>query len=153
MICNSSNSSSSNNNNRRAVQFADTSTAYLCWYTFNNNDNAENDGARLGLWYTESEYSLMQRSAIRDALEVRSRILAGVFDYSGNDDGVCCVGIEHLLAQDDVRACIDRCIYAVLAQQAKQGSSAMDIALASLQETMMVTFRARMLGYLHCDSI
>ena len=112
----------------------------------------------------------MRRAAFEDALQVRARISSGApLNYSGNDEAgapataaeeerssVCCIGIEHLLTPAIVRqrrACIDRCIDAVLTEQEKLGSSEMDIALASFVHSRGAALRARRLGRLHQDSI
>ncbi len=110
----------------------------------------------------------MRRAAIEDALQVRARILSGaLLNYSGNDEAgassaleerssVCCIGIEHLLTPAfarERRACIDRCIDAVLTEQERHGSSELDIALASFVHSRGAALRARKLGRLHQDSI
>ena len=112
----------------------------------------------------------MRRAAVEDVLQVRARISSGApltLNYSGNDEGgapaaeeerssVCCIGIEHLLTPAIVRqrrACIDRCIDAVLTEQERCGSSEMDIALASFVHSRGAALRARRLGRLHQDSI
>jgi len=112
----------------------------------------------------------MRRAAVEDVLQVRARISSGApLNYSGNDEAdapvpaaeeerssVCCIGIEHLLTPAIVRqrrACIDRCIDAVLTEQERRGSSEMDIALASFVHSRGAALRARRLGRLHQDSI
>jgi len=114
----------------------------------------------------------MRRAAVEDVLQVRARISSGApLNYSGNDaagapapapaaeeerSSVCCIGIEHLLTPAIVRqrrACIDRCIDAVLTEQERCGSSEMDIALASFVHSRGAALRARKLGRLHQDSI
>jgi len=90
--------------------------------------------------------------------------LAGApFNYTGDDGdvstdegSVCWVGIEYLLtpaSSHEVRACRARCIRAVLAMQARQGSSTMDIAFASFVQTRKAVLRAKKLGNLLQDSI
>ena len=145
-------------NTRQGVRFAET--AHLCLYEQDLEDNKEKDNNdHHEFWYTESECFAMRRAAIQDAVKVLSNALAGApFDYSGNDDAsVCCVGIENLLAPSScslkVRESIDRCISAVFTEQAKLGSSEMDIALASFAQTRKVALRARKLGIFHQDSI
>jgi hypothetical protein len=145
-------------NTRQGVRFAET--AHLCLYEQDLEDNKEKDNKdHHEFWYTESECFAMRRAAIQDAVRVLSNALAGApFDYSGKDDAsVCCVGIENLLAPSScslkVSECVGRCISAVLTEQAKQGSSEMDIALASIAQTRKVALRARKLGIFHQDSI
>ena len=157
-----------NHPRRRAVQFADTDTAHL--HIFKRyKDSEKNYIACHELWYTRSEHYSMRRAAVEDALQVRERILSGApLNYSGEpvpaDEGlaeeerssVCCIGIEHLLTPAIVRqrrACIDRCIDAVLTEQERCGSSEMDIALASFVHSRGAALRARKLGRLHQDSI
>ena len=109
----------------------------------------------------------MRRAAVEDVLQVRARISSGApLNYSGSGEAgapaaeeesrsVCCIGIEHLLTPAIVRqrrACIDRCIDAVLTEQERRGSSEMDIALASFVHSRGATLRARKLGRLHQDS-
>ena len=158
-----------NHRSRRAVQFADTAQLHI----FKPHQDSEENFVyvpRHELWYTRSEYSIMRRAAVEDVLQVRARISSGApltLNYSGNDDGgapaaeeerssVCCIGIEHLLTPAIVRqrrACIDRCIDAVLTEQERCGSSEMDIALASFVHSRGAALRARKLGRLHQDSI
>lgn len=147
------------NNNRRAVQFA----AKAELYTFERHEeNEENKVARHELWYTKAEYDLMQLKLKEDALNVRAMTADGTpFNYSGDgDDKVCCIGIEHHLTPActrGVRDCRMRCIYAVLAEQTRQGPSSRfrweAIALASISQTRWVALRARKLGKLHRESI
>ena len=102
-----------------------------------------------------------------DVLEVRAMASAsegGSFNYSGGgdcdgDDDVCCIGIEHLLTPAcalGVRNGRMRCIYAVLAEQTRQGPSSRfrweAIAVASISQTRWAALRGRKLGKLHRDS-
>jgi len=115
------------------------------------------------LWYTNVEYHSMTLAIEEHVLQARAHALAGVpLNYAGDDDAaadedsVCCVGIEHLLTDDvmlEMEACRARCIQAVLAEQARQDASEMDIALASLAQTRKVALRARKLGKLHHEAI
>jgi len=85
--------------------------------------------------------------------------------YSDSDSGAghdCLVGIEHLLTPAtflDVKTCRQRCIRAVLREQARQAMNPSDtcgwddIAIASLLDTRRTAFRARQLGKLHHESI
>ena len=159
-----------NHRSRQAVQFADTAQLHI----FKPHQDSEKNYVyvpRHELWYTISEYYSMRRAAVEDALQVRARISSGApLNYSGNDEAgsapataaeeesssVCCIGIEHLLTPALVRqrrACIDRCIDAVLTEQERRGSSEMDIALASFVHSRGAALRARRLGRLHQDSI
>jgi hypothetical protein len=122
---------------------------------------------RQELWYTKLEYYLMKLAVKEDVLQVRMQALAGAAgkkdDASPEENNVCCMGIEHLLAPAwafEVTACRARCRRAVLAEQAKQdqdpsaseGFGLEAIALASLAETRTTAVRARKLGKLHLDS-
>ena len=81
--------------------------------------------------------------------------------YSDSDSGAghdCLVGIEHLLTSAsvlEVMTCRQRCIHAVLREQARQEMNPSDtfgwedIAIASLAETRRTAFRARQLGKFH----
>jgi hypothetical protein len=109
----------------------------------------------------------MRRAIEQDALHVRAQALAGVpCSYAGDDDddaptsaverSVCCIGIEHLLTpacMNEKNACRARCKRAVLAEQARQDASEMDIALASLSQSRKAVLRAWKLGKLHRNSI
>jgi hypothetical protein len=133
----------------------------------NNDDDDNNKVARHELWYTEAEFHSMRRAVEQDALHVRAQALAGVpCSYAGDDDddasavessvSICCIGIEHLLTRActlEVKACRARCIRAVLAEQARQDASEMNIALASLSQTRKAKLRAWKLGDLHRNSI
>jgi len=147
------------NNNHRAVRFAAEAELYT---VERHEDNEENKVARHELWYTKAEYDLMKLKIKEDALNVRAMAANGApFYYSGDgDDDICCIGIEHHLTPActrGVRDCRMRCIYAVLAEQARQSLSARfrweAIALVSISQTRWVALRARKLGKLHRDSI
>ena len=162
-----------NHRSRRAVQVQFADTAQLHIFKLHHHQDSEKNFVyvpRHELWYTRSEYSIMRRAAVEDVLQVRARISSGApLNYSGNDEAdapvpaaeeerssVCCIGIEHLLTPAIVRqrrACIDRCIDAVLTEQERRGSSEMDIALASFVHSRGAALRARRLGRLHQDSI
>ena len=105
------------------------------------------------LWYTKPEYNSMKRTIQEDRLEVLRKSLGGSFDYAGdNSSEVCCIGIEHLLTRESilhVRDCRKRCTYAVLAEQARQGSDELSVALASIGQTRVATRRAVDLAKLH----
>ena len=106
------------------------------------------------LWYTKPEYNSMKLTIQEDRLEVLRKAQVGSFDYAGgNSSGeVCCIGIEHLLTREStlhVRTCRVRCTYAVLAEQARQGSDELSVALASFGQTRVTTRRAMALAKLH----
>ena len=146
-------------NQRRAVRFAEA--ARRCIVERHEDFDSENTVARHELWYTKAEYREMRLAVKQDVLEVRSKAANGFpFNYSGSDDAsVCCIGIEHLLTPAcllEVKRCRARCVYAVLAVQARpQALSELDIeiALASVGQTRKVALRARTLGKLHQNSI
>jgi len=81
--------------------------------------------------------------------------LGGSFDYAGGNSSegeLCCIGIEHLLTRESmlhVRDCRVRCTYAVLAEQARQGSDELSVALASFGQTRVTARRAVALAKLH----
>jgi len=108
------------------------------------------------LWYTKPEYNSMKRTIQEDRLEVLRKSLGGSFDYAGgNSCEVCCIGIEHLLTRESmlhVRDCRVRCTYAVLAEQARQGSDELSVALASFGQTRVTARRAVALAKLHKDA-
>jgi len=141
-----------------AVRFADTAQVNIV--ERHEDYDTENKVARHELWYTKAEYHDMRLDIKEDVLEVRSNSADGSpFDYSGDDvASVCCIGIEHLLTPAcmlEVRRCRARCVYAVLAEQARSqdtSSPEMGIALASFAQTRKVALRARTLGKLHRDS-
>eukprot|EP00984_Skeletonema_dohrnii_P020984 scaffold10367_cov109-Skeletonema_dohrnii-CCMP3373.AAC.1 len=88
----------------------------------------------------------MRRKAYQDALQAR----AG--DALSEEDSGFWIGIAHLLTPAcmlEVKACRFRCARAVLAEQARQSSSASvgweNIALASLAQTRKAVLRARKL--------
>ena len=149
---------------RRTVRFVDEAEIKV---VERHEDNEENKVARHELWYTKAEYDLMKLNIKDDVLEVRAMASAsegGSFNYSGGgdcdgDDDVCCIGIEHLLTPAcalGVRNCRMRCIYAVLAEQTRQGPSSRfrweAIAVASISQTRWAALRGRKLGKLHRDS-
>lgn len=105
------------------------------------------------LWYTKPEYNSMKRTIQEDRHEVIRKSLGGSFDYAGgNSSEVCCIGIEHLLTREStlhVRDCRVRCTYAVLAEQARQGSDELSVALASFGQTRVTARRAVALAKLH----
>jgi hypothetical protein len=146
------------NQHHRAVRFADAAQLHIV--ERHEDYDSENKVARHELWYTKAEYHDMRLAAREDVLQVRSNTADGFPNsYSGDDDvSVCCIGIERLLTPActlEVRRCRARCIYAVLAAQARPqdlSSSEMGIALASIGQTRKVALRARMLGKLHRDS-
>ena len=130
---------------RNHVRFAETSLLHIV-------DRHEDDDHKKELWYTKAEYNSMKRSIKRD-------ILRGRANDSASKDGLW-IGIAHLLTPDsmlEVQACRCRCMRAVLAEQARLGSSASsrceDIALASLAESRKAVLRARNLGKLHRDAV
>jgi hypothetical protein len=151
--------------NHPVVRFADTAKLYIVerHEDYEKKNDHNNNVARHELWYTKAEYYSMRRAIEQDALHVRAQALAGVpCSYAGDDDAsadersVCGVGIEHLLTPActlEVRACRARCKRAVLAEQARQDASEMDIALASLAQTRKAVLRARKIGKLHKDAI
>ena len=107
------------------------------------------------LWYTKPEYNSMKRTIQEDRLEVLRKAQGGSFDYAGGNSSereVCCIGIEHLLTRESmlhVRDCRVRCTYAVLAEQARQGSDELSVALASIGQTRVTARRAVALAKLH----
>ena len=146
-------------NRHRAVRFAEAARRYIV--ERHEDYDTENTVARHELWYTKAEYCDMRLAVKEDVLEVRAKAADGSpFDYSGSDDAsVCCIGIEHLLTPAcllEVKRCRARCVYAVLAVQARpqcQSTSDVDIALASIGQTRKVAMRARTLGKLHQNAI
>jgi len=146
-------------NRHRAVRFAEAARRYIV--ERHEDYDTENTVARHELWYTKAEYRDMRLAVKEDVLEVRAKAADGSpFDYSGSDDAsVCCIGIEHLLTPAcllEVKRCRARCVYAVLAVQARppdQSSSDIDIALASIGQTRKAALRARTLGKLHQNAI
>ena len=105
------------------------------------------------LWYTKPEYNSMKLNIQEDRLEVIRKSLGGSFDYAGgNSSEVSCIGIEHFLTRESmlhVRDCRVRCTYAVLAEQARQGSDELSVALASFGQTRVTARRAVALAKLH----
>jgi hypothetical protein len=143
----------------RAVRFAEVARRYSV--ERHEDYDTENTVARHELWYTKAEYRDMRLAVKEDVIEVRAKAADGSpFNYSGSDDAsVCCIGIEHLLTPAcllEVKRCRARCVYAVLAVQARppgQSTSDVDIALASIGQTRKVAMRARTLGKLHQNAI
>ena len=79
---------------------------------------------------------------------------SGAGDKGSSND--CLIGIEHILTSAvalEVETCRQRCIRAVLREQARQAMNSSfgwdEIATASLAETRRTAFRARQLGKLH----
>jgi hypothetical protein len=116
---------------------------------------------RQELWYTRTEYNSMKLTLQEDRLEVLIKAQGGSFDYAGGNSSsseggeVCCIGIEHLLQRESmlhVRDCRLRCTYAVLAEQARQGSDELSVALASIGQTRVTARRAVALAKLHKDA-
>ena len=146
-------------NPHRAVRFADAAQLHIV--ERHEDYDSENKVARHELWYTKAEYRAMRLAAREDVLQVRSNTADGSqFSYPGDDDAsVCCIGIEHLLTPAcllEVKRCRARCVYAVLAVQARPlalSKSDIDIALSSIGQTRKVALRARTLGKLHQNSI
>ena len=106
------------------------------------------------LWYTKAEYNSMKRNIEKDVLQARAS------DSASRKDSGFWIGIAHLLTpvcMFEVQACRNRCVRAVLEEQARQGASASlrsdDIALASSAETKKAVLRAAILGRLHQESI
>jgi hypothetical protein len=143
----------------RAVRFAEAARRYSV--ERHEDYDTENTVARHELWYTKAEYRDMRLAVKEDVIEVRAKAADGSpFNYSGSDDAsVCCIGIEHLLTPAcllEMKRCRARCVYAVLAVQARppgQSTSDVDIALASIGQTRKVAMRARTLGKLHQNAI
>jgi len=134
-------------NHHQVVRFAERAQLYIVERHEDNTDKNK-------LWYTKSDYNSMKRKLKQDVLRAR----AG--DASSEEDSGFWIGIAHLLTPAcmlEVKACRFRCVRAVLAEQARQSSSASfgweNIALASLAETRKAVFRARKLGKLHQESI
>eukprot|EP00985_Skeletonema_marinoi_P026508 scaffold20591_cov168-Skeletonema_marinoi.AAC.2 len=133
--------------NHQVVRFAERAQLYIVERHEDNTDKNK-------LWYTKSDYNSMKRKVKQDVLQARAN------DASSEEDGGFWIGIAHLLTPAcmlEVKASKIRCLRAVLAEQARQSSSATfrweDIALASLAETRKAVLRARKLGKLHQESI
>jgi hypothetical protein len=113
----------------------------LLWHKIPHNE----------LWYTQLHETYHSGSR----LEVIRKSLGGSFDYAGSNSSegeLCCIGIEHLLTRESmlhVRDCRVRCTYAVLAEQARQGSNELSVALASFGQTRVTARRAMALAKLH----
>ena len=137
----------SSQRHRQVVRFSELSQ--LCIVDRHEDDEHKNE-----LWYTNAEYQSMKRKVKRDVLQARAN------DVASEEGDSFWIGISHLLTPiciREVRACRNRCIQAVLAEQASQGPYSTfrceHIALASLAETRKAALRARKLGKLHRDSI
>ena len=146
---------------RRSVHFADVSKVHIV-----DRPEDHEDFARYELWYTKSDYGLMKLAIKNAVLLVRVKALTGLpISYSGKDGSSdCLIGIEHLITEgriDQTLACRERCIRAVLQEQARQtlnDPSARfggweDIAFASFEETRNAAVRARKLGKLQQDAV
>jgi hypothetical protein len=135
--------------NHQVVRFAETAQLYIVERRHEDNEDKNK------LWYTKSDYNSMKRTLKQDVLQARANDAA----FEEVDIGFW-IGIAHLLTPAcmlEVKACRFRCLHAVLAEQARQSSSASfrweNIALASLAETRKAVLRARKLGKLHQESI
>ena len=147
-----------NRSNRQVVQFNDTPpvSVFVC----HQDDNEENNVACHELWYIGSELNSMRRATIANIGELRARVAAGArLSYEVNDDDtddVSWLGIERLVIPTlalETRACIDRCIDAVLSEQGRHGSSEIDIALASFAQSRRAAQRAMRLAKFLQDSM
>ncbi len=158
--------STKTNTKTSLVRFADTAQLH----TFSRKEHKNIDHHEL--WYTAAEIHSMRRTFAQDVRHVRAQALAEVpFNSAGGDDdtsasadesSVCYVGMENFLTADlmlEMTASRERCIYAVLVEQARHDLSTSTrfrceaIALASFAQTRKVVRRARMLGSFHQDSI
>ena len=135
--------------NHQVVRFAETAQLYIVERRHEDNEDKNK------LWYTKADYNSMKRTLKQDVLQARANDAV-----SKEEDSGFWIGIAHLLTPAcmlEVKACRFRCVRAVLAEQARQSSSASvgweDIALASLAETRKAVLRARKLGKLHQESI
>ncbi len=124
------------------------------------DDNEENNVTCHELWYIGSELNSMRRATIANIGELRARVAAGArLSYEVNDDDtddVSWLGIERLVIPAlalETRACIDRCIDAVLSEQGRHGSSGIDIALASFAQSRSAALRAMRLAEFLQDSM
>ena len=126
-----------------------------------HDDNEEDSIACHELWYIASELNSIRRATLADIDELRARVAAGArlsyeVNEDDNTDDVSWLGIERLVIPAlalETRACVDRCIDAVLTEQERRGSSEMDIAFSSFVHSRGAALRARRLGRLHQDSI
>ncbi len=151
-----------------SVRFADTVQLHI--YSREEELCCKNDAAFHELWYNAADFRSMRLTFEQDVRRVREQglgLAAVPLNNAGNDDdttadesSVCYVGIESFLTVDlmlERAASRERCINAVLVEQARQDPSARfkceAIALASSTQTRKVARRARMLGHFHQDSI
>ena len=144
-----------NRSNRKVVLFDDTPqvSTFVC-----HQDNEENNVAHHELWYIGSELNSIRRATFADIDELRARVAAGArLSYEVNDDtDVSWLGIERLVIPAlviETRACIDRCIDAVLSEQGRHGSSEITIALASFAQSRRAAQRALRLAEFLQDSM
>jgi hypothetical protein len=139
------------------VQFAETAQLHI--YKRHNVPRRE-------LYFTTREYDLMKLAVREDVLKARAgRTSNDTADADAltkaEDRSGFWIGIAHLLTPaciDEVRTCRVQCIYAVLAEQARQGLSTRfnsweTIALASFAQTRQPVLRARELGKLHREAL
>eukprot|EP00984_Skeletonema_dohrnii_P025577 scaffold14741_cov149-Skeletonema_dohrnii-CCMP3373.AAC.1 len=139
------------------VQFAETAQLHI--YKRHNVPRRE-------LWFTTREYDLIKLAVREDVLKARAGRTSNDTadadaDASDAERSSFWIGIAHLLTPaciDEVRTCRVQCIYAVLAEQARQGLSARfnsweTIALASFAQTRQPVLRARELGKLHREAL
>ena len=139
------------------VQFAETAQLHI--YKRHNVPRRE-------LWFTTREYDLMKLAVREDVLKARAGRTSNDTadsdaDASDAERSSFWIGIAHLLTPaciDEVRTCRVQCIYAVLAEQARQGLSTRfnsweTIALASFAQTRQPVLRARELGKLHREAL
>jgi len=145
-----------NRSNRKVVRFDDTPqvSTFVC----HQDDNEEHNVACHELWYTGSELNSIRRAATADIVELRARVAAGArLSNEVNDDtDVSWLGIERLVIPAlviETRACIDRCIDAVLSEQGRHGSSEIEIALASFAQSRRAAQRALRLAEFLQDSM
>mgnify|MGYP006931559206 CR=1 FL=1 len=148
-----------NRSNRQVVQFDDT--PQICTFVCHQDqDKEENNGACHELWYIGPELNSIRRATFADIDELRARVAAGArLSYEVNDDDaddVSWLGIERLVIPAlalETRACVDRCIDAVLSEQGRHGSSEIDIALASFAQSRRAAQRAMRLAEFLQDSM
>lgn len=123
------------------VKFADTARIYM---VERHEDSQKYNVTRHELWYTESEYYMMKLEFDEDALkeEVRSRDSPGdpyIFSYNDDKDPEQEESdIERLMSRANMlreRARKARRNHAFLTEKARQGTTEIDIALASFKQT------------------
>ena len=128
------------NQQRRVVKFANTARIYM---VERHEDSQKYNVTRHELWYTETEY-MMKVAFNEDALrDVRSRDSAGdPYIYSCNDDDNDSEqeqsDIERLMSRANMlreRSRKARCNHAYLTEKARQGTTEIDTALASFEQT------------------